>query len=161
RYSLKWDFGKAEGKGSVYGRDRWLIVNVQIPPEAAKRLRGKRVRVGYWFRLGGGSATPGMTLRQFGKGDFLRGISYSGGMADPAVWTHFVAEDRLRDDYEGLDIHISCPIPGDPALARKAVFYIDDVSLQEIEEPPVSVATPLDEYYVGEALPWSVTTTSP
>jgi hypothetical protein len=41
RYSLKWDFAKAEGKGSVYGRDRWLIVSVQVPPGAAKSLRGK------------------------------------------------------------------------------------------------------------------------
>jgi hypothetical protein len=29
-----------------------------------------------------------------------------------------------------------------------------------IEEPPLSVATPLDEYYIGETIPWSVTATS-
>ena len=160
RYSLKWDFSKAEGKGSVYGRDHWLIVNVQVPRDAAQSLRGKRVQVGYWFRLGGGTATPGMTLRQFGKGDFLGGLSYTGGIEDPAVWNHFVTEGRLRSDFEGLDIHISCPIPSDPELAAKALFYIDDVSLQAIEEPPLSVSTPLDEYYVGEAVPWHVSAVS-
>jgi hypothetical protein len=157
RYALKWDFSQAEGKGFIYGRDRWLIVNVQVPPEAAQGLRGRRVRVGYWFRLGGGSAVPGLTLRQFGHNEFLGGLSYTGGLEDPAVWNHFVTEGRLRDDFEGLDIHIACPVPGDPELARQAFFYLDDVSLQAIEEPPLAVSTPLDEYYVGEAIPWTVT----
>jgi len=161
RYSLKWDFAKAEGKGSVYGRDHWLIVNVQVPQEAAQNLRGKRVQVGYWFRLGGGVATPGMTLRQSGRGEYLGGLSYSGGIEDPTVWNHFVADGRLRSDFEGLDIHISCPIPGDPQLAAKALFYIDDVSLQAIGEPPLSISTPLDEYYVGEDVPWSVSALLP
>jgi hypothetical protein len=161
RYSLKWDFAKAEGKGSAYGRDHWLIVNVLIPREAARSLRGKRVRVGYWFRLGGGSATPGMTLRQFGQGEFLGGLSYTGGIEDPTVWNHFVAEGRLLSDFESLDIHISCPVPGQPEAAAKALFYIDDVSLEAIEEPPLAVSTPLDEYYVGEALPWTVSALRP
>jgi len=161
RYSLKWDFGKAEGKGSIYGRDRWLIVNVQVPKEAAQSLSGRRVRVGYWFRLGGGTATPGMTLRQFGRGEFLGGLSYTGGIEDPTVWNHFATEGRLRDDFEGLDIHISCPVPADPELARQALFYIDEVSLEEIKEPPLSVSTPLDEYYIGEAVPWRVGALSP
>jgi hypothetical protein len=152
RYCLKWDFARAEGKGSVYGRDHWLIVNVQILNEVAKQLRGKRVRVGYWFRLGGGAAVPGLTLRQFGKAEFLGGLSYSGGIEDPASWNHFVTEGRLREDFEGLDIHISCPIPSDPEQARKALFYIDDVSLQAVEEPPLAITTPLDEYYVGESI---------
>ena len=156
RYSLKWDFGQAEGKGSTYGRDRWLIVNVQVPKDAAQALRGKRARVGYWFRLGGGSSTPGMTLRQFGGGEFLGGLSYTGGIEDPTVWNHFVTEGRLRDDFEGLDIHISCPIPRDPEQAAKTLFYIDDLSLQAVDEPPLVMATPLDEYYVGEAIPWEV-----
>ena len=160
QYCLKWDFSQAEGKGSVYGRDRWLIVNVQVPPEAAKALQGKRVKVGYWFRLGGGSATPGMTLRQFGKGEFLGGLSYTGGIEDPTVWNHFQSEGRLRSDFEGLDIHIACPVPADPELARKALFYLDDVSLEAIEEPPLAISTPLDEYYVGEQVPWTVTAVS-
>jgi hypothetical protein len=161
RYSLKWDFAKAEGKGFVYGRDHWLIVNVQVPPLAAQSLRGKRVRVGYWFRLGGGTAVPGMSLRQFGKGEFLGALQYSGGVEDPTVWNRFEAEDRLGSDFEGLDIHISCPIPSDPALAAKALFYLDDVHLQAIEEPPLTISTPLDEYYVGEAIPWSAIALQP
>jgi len=161
RYALKWDFSRAEGKGSVYGRDHWLIVNVEVPREAAQSLLGKRVRVGYWFRLDGGSAIPGMTLRQFGKGEFLGGVSYTGGIEDPAVWNHFVAEGRLNNDFESLDIHIACPVPADLALAGRALFYIDDVSLQALEEPPLSVSTPLDEYYAGEALPWSVSVLQP
>jgi len=55
-----------------------------------------------------------------------------------------------------MDIHTWCTIP-EAELARKAFFYIDDVSLEVIEEPPLSAATPLDEYYVGETIPWSVT----
>ena len=156
-------FQQAHGgaRGLVYGRDHWLIVNVQVPAQLAESLRGKRVRVGYWFRLGGGSSVPGMTLRQFGKNEYLGGISYAGGIEDPTVWNHFVAEDRLRSDYSGLDIHISCPIPSDPALAGKALFYIDDVSLQAIEEPALRVSTPLEEFYTGESVPWSVTAALP
>jgi hypothetical protein len=156
RYSLKWDFARAEGKGSIYGRDRWLIVNVQVSREAMNGLRGKRVRVGYWFRLGGGAASPGMVLRQFGKGDLLGAISYSGGIEDVTVWNSFLAEGRLRGDYEGLDIHISCPVPADPEQAKKVVFYIDDITLAPIEEPPMAITTALDEYYAGEPIRWSV-----
>lgn len=154
RYSLKWDLSQAEGKGFVYGRDRWLIVNVQVPPERAQALRGKRVRVGYWFRLGSGTCLPSLTLRQFGKGEFLDGLHYAGGVDDPAVWNHFVTEGRLRPDFETLDIHVPCLVPSDAELARKSVFYIDDVTLQEIEEPPLSLTTPLDEYYLGEPIAW-------
>lgn len=161
RYCLKWDFSKAEGKGSVYGRDRWLIVNVQVPREAAQALRGKRVRAGYWFRLGGGSSSPSMTLRQFGKDEFLGGTNYGGGIEDPTVWNHFVVEERLRDDFEGLDVHIPCVIPKEPELTAKALFYIDDVSLEAIEEPPLTVTTALDEYYVGEDIPWTIRATAP
>jgi len=155
RFSLKWDFSKAAGKGSVYAGKRYLIVNVQVP-QAARQLRGKRARVGYWFRLGGGAAVPGMTLREFGNQEYLDGISHRGGVDDPAVWNHFEAEGRLRDDFENLDIHISCPVPDDPVVAAKSVFYIDDVSLQAIEEPPLVVSTPLDEYYIGEPVPWTL-----
>ena len=155
RYSLKWDFSKAAGKGSVYDGKRYLIVNVQVPQDAAMRLRGKRVKVGYWFRLGGGAAVPGMTLRGFGKQEYLGGLSYTGGVNDQAVWNHFEAEDRLRDDFESLDIHISCPVPDDAEVAGRSVFYIDDVSLQAIDEPPLVVSSPLDEYYVGETIPWT------
>ncbi|HEY5909881.1 MAG TPA: glycoside hydrolase domain-containing protein [Verrucomicrobiae bacterium] len=161
RYCLKWDFGKMNGKGAIYDGKRYLIVNVQVPTEAARKLRGQRVKVGYWFRLQGGAAVPGMTLRQFGRNEFLGGISYTGGVDDPAVWNHFEAEDRLRADFEGLDIHISCPAPDDADVAAQSVFYIDDVSLQAVEEPPLAVTTPLDEYYIGEAIPWTVTAAFP
>jgi hypothetical protein len=160
RYSLKWDFSKAAGKGSVYDGRRYLIVNVQVPQDAARQLRGKRVKVGYWLRLEGGGAVPGMTLREFGKNDYLEGISYTGGVEDPAVWNHFEAEGRLRSDFENLDIHISCPVPDDPEVAGKSIFYIDDVALQALEEPPLAVSSPLDEYYVGERIPWTMTTTA-
>ncbi len=33
---------------------------------------------------------------------------------------------------------------------------MDDISLQAIEEPPLSLNTPLDEYYVGDFIPWSI-----
>ncbi len=160
RYCLKWDFSKAAGKGSIYDGKRYLIVNVQVPQEAARQLRGKRVKVGYWFRLGGGPAVPGMTLREFGRQEYLDGIGYQGGVDDPAVWNHFEAQGRLRSDFEGLDIHIPCPMPDDPAAARQSLFYIDDVSLQGIEEPPLTITTPLDEYYVGESIPWTVSAVS-
>ena len=102
-----------------------------------------------------------MTLRQFGRGEYLGGLGYTGGIEDPTVWNHFVADGRLGSDFEGLDIHISCPVPDDPELAAKALFYIDDVSLQAIEEPPLSVSTPLDEYYIGETIAWNATALAP
>jgi hypothetical protein len=37
---------------------------------------------------------------------------------------------------------------------------MDDVSLEVIEEPALAVSTPLDEYYVGEPIPWNVTALS-
>jgi len=157
RFALKWDFSKAAGKGFLYAKNRYLVVNVQVPPQAAKSLRGRRVKAGCWFRLGGGSQVPGMNLRQFGKEEYLGGIEYKGGVQDPAVWNHFQVEGRLRSDFEGLDIHLSCRVPeDDPELAKKSFFFIDDVSLQAIEEPPLAVAAPLDEYYVGETVPWTV-----
>jgi len=33
---------------------------------------------------------------------------------------------------------------------------MDDISLQAIEEPPLWLNIPLDEYYVGESIPWSI-----
>ena len=157
RFSLKWDFSKAAGKGFLYGRNRYLIVNVQVPPEAAKKLRGQQVKVGCWFRLGGGSLVPGMNLRQSGKGQYLGGIEYKRGVEDPAGWNHFETEGRLRNDFDSLDIHISCRVPEtDPELLQKSFFYLDDVSLQASPEPPVAVATPLDGYYAGELIPWTV-----
>lgn len=54
-----------------------------------------------------------------------------------------------------MDIHTWCAIP-EPELARQSFFYMDDVSLQVIEEPPLAIATPLDEYFVGELVPWTV-----
>ncbi len=161
RYSLKWDFSKAAGKGAIYDRKRYLIVNVQVPQNTARELRGKRVKVGYWFRLEGGGAVPGMTLRQSSRSEFLAGISYTGGVDDPSVWNLFEAEGRLRSDFENLDIHIACTVPDDPGVAAKSVFYIDDVFLQAIEEPLLSVSSPLDEYYQGEPISWSVASTSP
>ena len=102
-----------------------------------------------------------MVLRQFGKGEFLDGIAYGGGIEDPTVWNRFEAEGRLRGDCESMDIHIACPVPSDPELARKAFFSIDDVTLAAIEEPPLTVSTPLDEYRAGEPIPWSVRAASP
>ncbi|HWH70309.1 MAG TPA: hypothetical protein VNT26_13065, partial [Candidatus Sulfotelmatobacter sp.] len=66
-----------------------------------------------------------------------------------------------RQDVESLDIHISCRVPeADPDLLRKSFFYLDDVSLQAIEEPPLVVSTPLEEYYIGEKVPWKTSATS-
>jgi hypothetical protein len=160
RNSLKWNFSQAAGKGSVYDRNRYLIVNVQVPAEAAQKLRGQRVRVGCWFRLGGGSLTPGLVLRQSGKGEHLGGIAYTGGVADPAVWNLFQAEGRLRTDFDNLDIHISCRVPEDDArVLSESYYYLDDIYLQAIEEPPLTVTTALDEYYLGEPVPWTVRST--
>jgi hypothetical protein len=162
RFSLKWDFSKAAGKGFLYDRNRYLIVNVQVPQEAAKRLRGQRVKVGCWFRLGAGSLVPGMQLRQSGKGDDLGGFEYTGGVEDPAVWNPFQAEGRLRNDLESLDIHITCRIPEDDAdLLGKSFFYIDDVFLQAIEDPPITVTASLDEYYVGDNISWTLSAAMP
>ncbi len=45
-----------------------------------------------------------------------------------------------------MDIHTWCTIP-EAELAKKCFFYMDDVSLEVIEEPPLAISTPLDEYY--------------
>jgi hypothetical protein len=58
-----------------------------------------------------------------------------------------------------MDIHTWCTIP-EAELARRCFFYIDDVLLEVIEEPPLAISTPLGEYYVGEIIPWTVNNTS-
>ena len=118
-----------------------------------KTLRGKRVKVGYWMRLGGGQTVPGLGLRQTlkeGPGD---GFYYRGGVTDPAAWNHFETEGRLNPDLQSMDIHTWCTIP-EAELARTSFFFIDDISLQVIEEPLLSISTPLDEYYIGEKVHW-------
>jgi hypothetical protein len=59
-----------------------------------------------------------------------------------------------------MDIHTWCAIP-EAELARKSFFYIDDISLQVIEEPPLSISTPLDEFYTSEPIRWDVAAASP
>ncbi|HTL15715.1 MAG TPA: hypothetical protein VL793_00680, partial [Patescibacteria group bacterium] len=120
-----------------------------------KSLRGKRVKVGYWMRLGGGQTVPGLGLRQTlkeGPGD---GFYYRGGVSDPAAWNHFETEGRLSPDLQSMDIHTWCAVP-EAELAKKSFYYIDDISLQEIEEPRLSISTSLDEYYIGEKIPWKL-----
>lgn len=159
RFSLKWDLSKvadAEYKGR---NPRWLTVNVGFSRDMVKSLRGKRVKVGYWMRLGGGTTVPGLGLRQNLKSGPGEGFYYRGGVDDPAVWNHFETEGRLSNDLESMDIHTWCSIPK-AELAKNCFFYIDDISLKVIEEPPLSVTTPLDEYYVGETIPWTVSVAS-
>ncbi len=159
RYSLKWDLSKVADPKAA-GRDtRYITVNVSLPDDKVRCLRGKRVKAGYWMRVGGGTAVPGMGLRQnlkTGPGD---AFYYRGGVQDPAVWNHFETEGRLSKDLQSMDIHTWVTIPA-AELAKKCFFYVDDVSLQVIEEPPLDISTPLDEYYVGEGIPWTVKTTS-
>ena len=100
-----------------------------------------------------------MGLRQNLQGRAGEAFYYRGGVEDPAVWNHFETEGRLSNDLESMDIHTWCTIP-EAELAKKCFFYIDDVSLEVIEEPPLAISTPLDEYYVGETIPWTVNSTS-
>jgi hypothetical protein len=159
KFSLKWDLNKVADPEHK-GRDtRWMTVNVPFPGEIVKQLRGKYVKVGYWMRIGGGTATPGMGLRQNYKGSIPgEGLYYRGGIEDLAVWNHFEAEGRLNEGLESMDIHTWVAIP-EAELARECFFYMDDVSLQVVEETPVMVATLLEEYYAGEAIPWTVNVT--
>ena len=82
-------------------------------------------------------------------------FSYRGGIEDPTVWNHFETEGRLsaRPGEHGHP-HV-VPVP-ETELAEERFFYIDDVSLQVIEEPPIEISTPLDEYHSGETIPWTV-----
>jgi hypothetical protein len=159
RFSLKWDLSKVADAESVRAESRWLTANVGFSSDTVKSLRGKRVKVGYWFRLGDGATVPGLGLRQNCKEGPGEAFYYRGGVDDPAVWNHFQTEGRLSDDLESVDIHTWCTIP-EAELAKKCVFYIDDVSLEVIEEPPLVISTPLDEYYSGESIPWTVHGTS-
>ena len=47
-----------------------------------------------------------------------------------------------------------------PSWPGRSYFYMDDVSLEVIEEPPLVISTPLDEYYVGETIPWTANATT-
>ena len=155
RFSLKWDLSKVADPAAT-GRDaRWMVVNVGFDPETVKSLRGKRVKVGYWMRLGAGQTVPGLGLRQNLKEGPGEGFYYRGGVADPAAWNHFETEGRLSRGLESMDIHTWCAVP-EAALARNCIFYIDDISLEVIEEPPLSISTALDEYYIGEKVPWKL-----
>lgn len=155
RFSLKWDLSKVADPKAT-GRDpRWLVVNVGFDPETIKALHGKRVKVGYWMRLGAGQTIPGLGLRQVLKDGPGDGFYYRGGVADPAVWNHFEAEGRLSPDLQSMDIHTWCTVP-EAELAKSSYFFMDDVSLQAIEEPPLSISTRLDEYYIGEKVRWKL-----
>ena len=159
RFSLKWDLSRVADP-EYKGRDpRWLTVNVGFSSELVRSLRGKRVKVGYWMRLGGGTTVPGLGLRQNLKEGPGEGFYFRGGVKDPAVWNQFETEGRLSSDLESMDIHTWCSIP-EAELAKNCFFYIDDVSLEVIEEPPLSVTTPLDEYYIGETIPWTISSIS-
>ncbi len=159
KYSLKWDLSKVADSEYKGRHTRWLTVNVGFSSDMVKSLRGKRVKVGYWIRLGGGTTIPGLGVRQYLKDGPGDGFYYTGGMDDPAVWNHFETEGRLSEDLVSMDIHTWCSVP-DAELARECSFYMDDFSLQVIEEPLLSITTPLGEYYVGEIIPWTISTTS-
>ncbi len=159
KYSLKWDLSEVADPEYKGRYPRWLTVNVGFSSDMVESLRGKRVKVGYWMRLGGGTTVPGLGVRQNLKDGPGDGFYYRGGVDDPSVWNHFETEGRLNDDLVSMDIHTWCSIP-DAELAKDSFFYMDDFSLQVMEEQPLSIATPLDEYYVGEAIPWAVGTTS-
>jgi hypothetical protein len=155
RFSMKWDLSKVADP-EYKGRDpRWLVINVGFPSDTVKSVRGKRIKVGYWMRVGGGTTVPGLGLRQNLKDKPGEGIYFRGGVEDPAVWNHFQAEGRLSEELESMDIHTWVSIP-QAELAKGCFFYMDDVSLEVIEEAPVTVATPLDEFYVGQTIPWTV-----
>jgi hypothetical protein len=155
RFSLKWDLSKVVDPKPT-GRDpRWMVVNVGFDPETVKSLRGKRIKVGYWMKLGAGQTVPGLGLRQTlkeGPGD---GFYYRGGVTDPAAWNHFETEGRLRPNLQSMDIHTWCTIP-EAELAGTSFFFIDDISMQMIEEPLLSISTILDEYYIGEMIHWKL-----
>jgi hypothetical protein len=155
RRSLKWDLSKVADAASTGLDPRWLTVNVGFSSDMVKRLRGQRVRIGYWVKLGGGTVVPGLGLRQNLKDGPGEGFYYRGGVEDPAAWNHFETEGRLSVDLQSMDIHTWCAIP-EAALAGKSCFYMDDTSLQVIEEPPLLISTPLDEYYIGEKVHWKV-----
>jgi hypothetical protein len=159
RFSLKWDLSKVADPEYKGRHPRWLTVNVGLSSDLVKSLRGKRVKVGYWMRLGGGTTVPGLGVRQNLKDGPGNGFYYTGGMNDPAVWNHFETEGCLSNDLVSMDIHTWCSIP-DAELARECSFYTDDFSLQVVEEPLLSISTPLDEYYVGEIIPWTISTTA-
>ncbi len=118
-----------------------------------RSLRRKRVKVAYWMRLGDGQTVPGLGLRQTLKEVPGDGFYYRGGVTDPAAWNHFEVEGRLSPELQSMDIHTWCAVP-EAELARKSFYYIDDISLQVMEEPPRSISTALDEYYIGEKIAW-------
>jgi hypothetical protein len=159
RYSLKWDLSRVADAAAGRRDPCWLTVNIGFSGDAVKSLRGKRFKVGYWMRVGGGATVPGLQLRQNLKQGPGEGFSYRGGVEDPSVWNHFETEGRLSNDLQSMDIHTWCAIP-EPTLAKKSFFYMDDVSLHVIEEPPLAITTPLDEYYAGEGIPWKASSIS-
>jgi hypothetical protein len=159
--SLKWDFRKSAGKGSKYGNSSYLIINVQVAKEVTQSLRGKRVQIGMWVRLGGGNKrAPGMKLRMFGTRDgkygYLSGVECRGGIEDAAVWNRYEAEGFILPGTEKLDIHIFSRIPKDPKIRDETVFYLDEISLRPFTPVPVTLTSPLDEVYTGEPLTWHV-----
>ncbi len=155
RFSLKWDLSKVAETGPVRRDPRWLVVNVPFSGDPARGVRGKRVKLGYWVRMGGGTTVPGLQLRQNLSGGPGEGFRYDGGLEDPAAWNHFETEGRLSETLESMDIHTWVAVP-EAELARKSSFYMDDFTLQVVEDPPLSVTTALDEYFLGEAVPWIV-----
>ena len=111
RYSLKWDLSQVADAAAGRRDPCWLTVNIGFSGDAVKSLRGKRFKVGYWMRVGGGTTVPGLQLRQNLKQGPGEGFSYRGGVEDPSVWNHFETEGRLSNDLQSMDIHTWCAIP--------------------------------------------------
>ena len=58
-----------------------------------------------------------------------------------------------------MDIHTWCTVP-EAERASGCYFYMDDFSLEVIDDPPLTISTPLDEYYAGEGIPWKASSVS-
>ena len=110
-------FQQSADAESVYDGRRCLIVNVQVPQDTA-RLRGKRVKVGYWFAWKAAAHVPGMTSAPVRQERVPRGF-----LATRVAWTTPPSGTTLKPKAACAPISRHghshrCPVPDDPKWPR-------------------------------------------
>lgn len=156
KYSLKLDFSKAK-VNEDFGKLSYLCVNVPISREVLEQLRGKRVKAGMWFKLSNGSRViPRLWVRTFMEDKKYLYFRTPPEISDLVTWNIQETEARIPRDVKSMDLHIFAVVPTDPLVRAKSVAYIDDIFLQVFQDPPLSIAPDLEEYFTGGDIRWTV-----
>ncbi len=158
KYSLKFDFSESDGKGYFAAKGkRYLLMNVDIPPQILKKIRGRTIRVQAKIMTTdpSGMVLPGIKLREYTKTG-IDGTLCKDKYQDTVVWNTFMIEKNIAGEARKVDIHVFAEIPQDDKIRAKTKLYFDDFSIQVYPDSPLKIMTGLEDYYTGEEINWRV-----